>query len=79
MGVFHVFKLYECYQIAQRTTYDTACAFEANPSLEVHGVFLTLSKAFDKVCHDRLLYIVQNNNTDGNLLHFYIIDFEESF
>ena len=31
-------------------------AFDANPSLEVKGVFLDLSKAFDKVWHNGLMY-----------------------
>ena len=30
--------------------------FDADPSLEVRGVFLDLSKAFDKVWHDGLMY-----------------------
>ena len=38
-------------------THDIYKAFDANPSLEVRGVFLDLSKAFDKVWHDGLLYI----------------------
>ena len=33
-------------------THDIYKAFDANPSLEVKGVFLDLSKAFDKVWHD---------------------------
>ena len=37
-------------------THDIYKAFDANPSLEVRGVFLDLSKAFDKVWHDGFLY-----------------------
>ena len=37
-------------------SHDIYKAFDANPSLEVRGVFLDLSKAFDKVWHDGLLY-----------------------
>ena len=37
-------------------THDTYKAFDANPSLEMRGVFLDLSKAFDKVWHDGLFY-----------------------
>ena len=36
--------------------HDIYKAFDANPSLEARGVFLDLSKAFDKVWHDGLLY-----------------------
>ena len=31
-------------------------AFDANPCLEVRGVFLDISKAFDRVWHKGLLY-----------------------
>ena len=31
-------------------------AFDANPSVEVRGSFLDLSKAFNKVWHEGLLY-----------------------
>ena len=37
-------------------THDIYKVFDTNPSLEVRGVFLDLSKAFDKVWHDGLLY-----------------------
>ena len=37
-------------------THENYKAFEANPSIEVRGVFLDLSKAFDKVWHDGLMY-----------------------
>ena len=41
--------------------------FDANLSLEVPGVFLELSKAFDKVWHDGLLYKLKSNETGCNL------------
>ena len=37
-------------------THDIYKAFDANLLLEVRGVFLDMSKAFDKVWHDGLLY-----------------------
>ena len=48
-------------------TYNILSAFDANPSLEVRGVFLDLSKAFDRAWHDELLYKLKGNEIDGNL------------
>ena len=42
-------------------------AFDANSWLEVRGVFLDLSKAFERVWHDSLLYKLKSNGIDGNL------------
>ena len=42
-------------------------AFDANPSLEVCGVFLDLSKVFDRVWHEALLYKLKNSRINGNL------------
>ena len=41
-------------------------AFDANPSLEVPGVFLDLCKAVDRFWHDYLLYKLKSNGIDGN-------------
>ena len=35
--------------------------------MEVHGTFLNLLKAFDRVWHDGLLYKLKSNRIDGNL------------
>ena len=48
-------------------THNIFSAFDANPLLEVCGVFLDLSKAFDRVCHDGLLYKLKSNGIEGNL------------
>ena len=39
-----------------------------NPSREVRGLFLDISKAFDRVWHRGLLYKIKNFGIDGNLL-----------
>ena len=49
-------------------THNIFSAFDGNPSLEVPGVFLDLSKAFDRIWHDGLLYKPKSNGTDDNLL-----------
>ena len=36
---------------------------------EVRGVFLDISKAFDKVWHDGLIFKLQENGISGNLLN----------
>ena len=48
-------------------THDTFTVFDGNLSLEVCGVFLDLSKAFDRVWYDGLLYKLKTNRIDGNL------------
>ena len=43
-------------------------AFDGNPSLETRGVFLDISKAFDKVWHEGLLYKLKSYGITGNFL-----------
>ena len=43
-------------------------SFDAYNSLEVRGVFLDMSKAFDKVWHDGLIYKLENFGIKGRLL-----------
>ena len=47
-------------------------AFDTNPPLEVRGVFLDLSKAFDRFWHEGLLPKLMSSGTNGNL--FYLIE-----
>ena len=57
-----------CVQQLISITHEIYNAFDCNPSLEVRGVFLDISKAFDKVWHDGLIYKLKHNNITGDLL-----------
>ena len=43
-------------------------AFDCNPSLEARAVFLDISKAFDKVWHDGLVFKLECIGIEGQLL-----------
>ena len=46
-------------------------AFEDPKSLEVCAVFLDISKAFDKVWHDGLIFKLKQNGISGSLLQLF--------
>ena len=48
-------------------THEISKAFDCNPSLEVRSVFLDISKAFDKVWHEGLLYKIKSMYISGEL------------
>ena len=51
-------------------------AFDCNPTLDVRSVFLYISKAFDKVWHEGLLYKLRSMGISGelyNLLENYLL------
>ena len=58
-------------------THEIFKAFDCNSSLEVRSVFLDISKAFDKVWHEGLLYKLKSLGISGelyNLLENYLSD-----
>ena len=43
-------------------------AFDENPTVDVRGVFLDISKAFDKVWHDEIIFKLKSYGVEGKLL-----------
>ena len=48
-------------------THDIFSSFDCNPTLESRGVFLDISKGFDRVWHDGLLFKLKENGVSVNL------------
>ena len=48
-------------------THEIFEAFDCNPPLEVRSVFLDISKVFDKVWHEGLLYKLKSMGISGEL------------
>ena len=46
-------------------------SFDASPTLEVRDVFTDISKAFDKVWHEGLVFKLKQNGVSGSLLNFF--------
>ena len=57
-----------CVQQPISMTHEIYNAFGCNPSLEVRGVLLDISKAFNKVWDDGLIYKLKCNGITGDLL-----------
>ena len=43
-------------------------AFDDNPTFDMRGIFLDISKAFDKVWHDEVLFRLKTYSVEGYLL-----------
>ena len=64
---FHPFD--SCVNQLLTITHEIFSSFDCNPSLEVRSIFLDISKAFDKVWHEGLLYKLKSFGISGNLLN----------
>ena len=49
-------------------THEIYKSFDCNPPADTRGIFLDISKAFDKVWHERLIFKVKTYRIDGDLL-----------
>ena len=49
-------------------THEIYASFDANLSLEVRGLVLNMSKAFDRVWHEGLIYKIKCLGATGDLL-----------
>ena len=50
--------------------HDIYASFDCNPPRDVRGVFLDISKAFDRVWHEGLIYKIKSSSVTGPPLEF---------
>ena len=60
--------VYSCIHQLISIIHEICASFDANPSLEVRGVFINISKAFDRVWHEGLIYKIKCMGVKGDLL-----------
>ena len=58
-----------CISQLLSTTHKTYKSFDCNPPLDVRGPFLGISKAFDKVWYEGLIFKLQTYGINGKLLN----------
>ena len=50
-------------------THNIFSSFDCNPTLEIRAVFLDISKPFNKVWHEGLLFKLESMGISGDLLN----------
>ena len=56
------------YNQTLQITHEIFEAFDCNPSLEVGSVFLDISKAFDRIWHNGIIFKLRTNGIDRKLI-----------
>ena len=59
---------YSCIAQLLSITRKIQTAFDKNPTVDVRGVFFDISKAFDKVWHDEIIFKLKSYGVEGELL-----------
>ena len=53
--------------------HDINSSYDCHPMINIRGVFLDISKAFDKVWHDGIILKLESYSVEGKLLNFKVV------